>query len=313
MACTHSCRGVAVLLALLLLGVEPTARADEPSLAFRSAPVHLARALEIDVPVQRCDFADDPEGGLPHPGTFEVSVAGFEIAIQGRQTGLGCFTGQSTSFKPVTIATPALQPGFYRVRYTLTIDGAGVQLQLSAVYEVPSAPEPVDEIAPVFEFWNEAFNHYFLTAFADESVTLQSGRYASWRPILKPIDTQARFGFWMSPAPERVPLHRFFTNAFGPRSSHFYTADTVEYAAVRVNPHWTYEGIAGYVLPPPALGQVCTEGKPLYRYYNDGDSGAPNHRFVTSIPHRNRMNFYHSRLWLLEGVVACVLDIEPRN
>jgi hypothetical protein len=81
---------------------------------------------------------------------------------------------------------------------------------------------------------------------------------------------------------------------------------------VQANPHWTYEGIAGYVLPAPAPGQVCTEGKPLYRYYNDGDGGAPNHRFVTSIAHHDRMGYYRSRPWLLEGVVACVPDIEPR-
>lgn len=51
---------------------------------------------------------------------------------------------------------------------------------------------------------------------------------------------------------------RFFTTAFAPKSSHFYTADPVECDGVKQNPDWQYEKVAFYIAVPTA--GVCAAG-----------------------------------------------------
>jgi hypothetical protein len=49
-----------------------------------------------------------------------------------------------------------------------------------------------------------------------------------------------------------------------------------------VNPNWQYEKIAFYIQVP--TNGVCAAGTvPVYRLYNNGMTGAPNHRFTTSV------------------------------
>jgi hypothetical protein len=76
---------------------------------------------------------------------------------------------------------------------------------------------------------------------------------------------------------------------FAPRSSHFYTPFASVGAAVKANPDWSFEGeVLG--VPVPNLAGACPAGTvPVYRLYNNGQTGAPNHRYTTSPAIREQM------------------------
>ena len=96
---------------------------------------------------------------------------------------------------------------------------------------------------------------------------------------------------------------RFFTTAVAPKSSHFYTADPAECEVVKANPNWQYEKIAFYVVPVFGEMWLCRDGRGVYRMYNDGMTGAPNHRYTTDSAVYEE--FTSARGWLPEGVRFC--------
>ena len=97
---------------------------------------------------------------------------------------------------------------------------------------------------------------------------------------------------------------RFFTTPgnFGVKSSHFYTANADECAGVKLNPNWIYEKIAFFDAVPKS-GICPNETLPVYRLYNNGMTGAPNHRFTTSLAIHD--DFVQNRGWTSEGVRFC--------
>ena len=105
-----------------------------------------------------------------------------------------------------------------------------------------------------------------------------------------------------------MPTCRFFSTGFAPKSSHFYTPLATECAAVKTNPNWLYEGIVFYMRLHDNDGRCVWGTTPLYRLYNNGMGGAPNHRYTTSPLVRNQML---TAGWEFEGdvntmVFACV-------
>jgi serine protease len=118
------------------------------------------------------------------------------------------------------------------------------------------------------------------------------------------VRTGAGFNAYDAQAAGTVPVCRFFTTPghFGTRSSHFYTADADECAGLKFNPDWIYEKIAFYIAVPTA--GVCPAGTlPVYRAYNHGQTGAPNHRFTTSLATYNQ--FTTQLGWDPEGIRFC--------
>ena len=150
----------------------------------------------------------------------------------------------------------------------------------------------------VVEYHHTVFDHYFMTADPDEIAGLDGGAYGgvfqrTGREFL------ARDG----PVPGTVDVCRFFTTPgnFGVKSSHFYTADVPECEGLKLNPNWIYEKIAFFIFLPVA-GE-CSFTTKVYRLYNDGQTGAPNHRFTTSESIYN--DFDLNRGWTGEGVRFC--------
>ena len=84
---------------------------------------------------------------------------------------------------------------------------------------------------------------------------------------------------------------RFFSTAFAPKSSHFYAPLGVECNAVKQNPNWSFEGETFIVEVPDDGGYgFCPPGTaPVYRLYNNGQGGAPNHRYTTRLAVRSQM------------------------
>ena len=147
------------------------------------------------------------------------------------------------------------------------------------------------------EYFHNGFGHYFMTADADEIAGLDGGAFGGvfsrTGQTLKGRD---------GPANGAVPVCRFFTVTFAPKSSHFYTADPVECEGLKSNPNWQYEKIAFFIAVPKA--GVCPQDTvPVLRLYNDGMTGAPNHRFTTSQAIHD--DFVQNRGWTSEGVRFC--------
>ena len=91
---------------------------------------------------------------------------------------------------------------------------------------------------------------------------------------------------------------RFFSTAFGAKSSHFYTPDAPECDVVKANPNWQFEA-RGVPRPDPAFDGSCPANTiPVYRMYNNGQGGAPNHRYTTELAVRNAMLALG---WIAEG------------
>ena len=158
-----------------------------------------------------------------------------------------------------------------------------------------ASPAPVR----VVEYFNANFGHYFMTADPDEIAALDAGAFGGAF-----VRTGQQFFARNGPVGGTAEVCRFFTVAFAPKSSHFYTADPAECAGLKQNPDWQYEKIAFYI-PVPTAG-VCAAGTvPVYRLYNNGMTGAPNHRFTTNVAIYD--DFRLNRGWTGEGIRFCAL------
>jgi hypothetical protein len=127
------------------------------------------------------------------------------------------------------------------------------------------------------EYFHAEFGHYFVSAFAEDQAALDSGMLKGW------ARTGESFVVDTTGGGDLLPVCRFFSATFAPKSSHFYTPIASECESLKQGQVWTYEGIAFQVTLPDARG-ACPTGLPvLYRLYNDGMSGAPNHRYTTRV------------------------------
>lgn len=138
-------------------------------------------------------------------------------------------------------------------------------------------------VTAAVEYFHEGLGHYFVTAFDTEVAALDGGAIAGWRR------TGAAFDVESAAAAGLQPVGRYFSTRFGTRSSHFYTASTAEDAAVRASPDWQFEAVAFHVAVPAVDGGCAAGTRPVYRLYNAGHDGAPNHRYTTDLAVRTAM------------------------
>jgi hypothetical protein len=137
----------------------------------------------------------------------------------------------------------------------------------------------------VVEYLHAGFGHYFITSFTGEIDALDSGRVAGW------ARTGRTFKAYTASNGNQRAVCRFFTAAFPPKSSHFYTSNSDECVSLRANNRdWQYEADSFWVQPADAvLGSCPTGTEAIYRLYNNGQSGAPNHRYTNSSALRTQM------------------------
>jgi YVTN family beta-propeller protein len=152
------------------------------------------------------------------------------------------------------------------------------------------------------EFHHAGFDHYFHTASNPETRVLQDGVFGTaWKA------TQEFWRVYTAAGPGLVPVCRFFSTGFDPKSSHFYTPYAQECADLKNGNVWHFEEISYYVALPDDTG-ACKPGfEELYRLYNDGQGGAPNHIYTPSRATRDAMK---AKGWIPEGtgpqnVFAC--------
>jgi len=165
-----------------------------------------------------------------------------------------------------------------------------------------SSPPPQSVVTAV-EYVNQLWGFYFVTAVPSEIDALDSGAFDwAWQR------TGETFHVWPAFVDGSAPMCRFFSDAFAPRSTHVYTPFDAECTSLKANPAWTFEGIAFYVALPDANGRCAPGTVPLYRAYNNGIGGAPNHRFTIDFATLQQMI---AAGWSFEGngnteVFACV-------
>lgn len=143
------------------------------------------------------------------------------------------------------------------------------------------------------EYHHAGWNYYFVTAFADEIAVLDGGAFGgAWKR------TGQSFPAWTSATEGTSAVCRFFSTGFAPRSSHFYTPLPAECDAVKGNRDWQYEAIAFHLRTTDGTGQCPPSTAPLYRLYNNGAGGAPNHRYTSS---RTTFDQMRAEGWVPEG------------
>ena len=150
-------------------------------------------------------------------------------------------------------------------------------------------------MSTVVEYHHAEFNHYFITNIGAEIQALDGGTFAGWsrtgRTFKAYTGTNGNINI--------APVCRFFTVAFPPKSSHFYTGISAECAGLRSNSDWQYEAQAFWVQSANATTGICPSGtSAVYRLYNNGMSGAPNHRYTTDPGVRADMM---AKGWVPEG------------
>lgn len=148
-------------------------------------------------------------------------------------------------------------------------------------------------VVDAVEFYHAGFGHYFLTASPDEAAALDAGTtIKGW--------TRTGYSFKVqgSTVTGYTPICRFFSTNFSPKSSHFYTPSTTECASVKQNPNWQFEGNAFYVQMAATDGSCPAGNGKVYRLYNNGQGGAPNHRYTDNLTVRSQMI---AQGWIPEG------------
>jgi hypothetical protein len=169
--------------------------------------------------------------------------------------------------------------------------GTGSPQSIVATGTGSAAPPPPGQKVAVIEDYHAAFNHYFVTAIPDEITKLDNGTFVGW------ARTGKQFNVYAAATASTFPVCRFFSTNFAPKSSHFYTPNVAECAGLKANPDWQFEAEVFQMLTSP--DGTCPGGTvPVYRLYNNGGSGAPNHRYTTEPQTKALMV---GQAWIPEG------------
>jgi len=155
------------------------------------------------------------------------------------------------------------------------------------------------------EYYHAAFDHYFVTAIADEITKLDNGTFVGWARTGKQFKVYTAAGTGLS------GVCRFFSTSFNPKSSHFYTADANECTVVKANKDWTFEDVVFYVPVPTAVGSCPIGTMPVFRLYNNGQGAAPNHRLTIDTAVRDAM-MAKPIPWIPEGFGVGVTMCSPQ-
>jgi hypothetical protein len=139
-----------------------------------------------------------------------------------------------------------------------------------------SAASAQQRISTAVEYFHAGFGHYVVTADQEEIDNLDTGALSGW------ARTGEGFNVYPSAATDVAPVCRFFTTAFPPSSSHFYAPRGLGCEGTLTNPSWQFEGDVFHMSIPDATGRCPSGTQPVYRLYNNGQGGAPNHRFTMS-------------------------------
>ena len=149
-------------------------------------------------------------------------------------------------------------------------------------------PKPLRERQAV-EYLHAGYGHYFFTVDPEEIANLDTSIPAAW------ARTGRTFEVWDENDGTLSLVCRFWSDpSYAPKSSHAYSPYTHECETLKAGSVWRFERDAFFLRMPEGTpgARTCAGGsRPLYRAYNNGITGAPNHRYTPDVA-------------LLDGVVA---------
>ena len=214
-------------------------------------------------------------GIVDHEQRGGIRVVSVDVHDRGRRrrcTFSVTFTPSAVGMRSATITVISNGTGNPQ---TIAVSGSGLGARAT----------PPATTATAIEYYHQAFDHYFITAIADEITKLDNGTFVGW----------ARTGksFKVYPVTTATGLNtvcRFFSTAFGPKSSHFYTTyPEPECTMVKSNPNWQFEAetCSSFRRRPSTATARSTRSRST-AMYNNGQGAAPNHRYTTDLAVRAR-------------------------
>jgi hypothetical protein len=240
----------------------------------------------------RIDFGVVPVGGasaartvtMRNHGNAPLTIHGVGINSLRVTRDDGCPMasilppGESCSIS--VIARPTMVFAYTDMLTVSTSDGP---YRIELAYAGTDGPVATPPVVQLVEYFHAAFGHYFVTHIVDEIAKLDDGTFAGWTRTGRTINA------WTTPGPNTAAVCRFFSAAFTPKSSHFYTSFASECELVKRDASWLFEGQVFHVGVPDAQGGCAAGTQRVFRLYNKGQSGAPNHRFTTDAALRTLM------------------------
>jgi hypothetical protein len=214
------------------------------------------------------------------------------------------YLGTSVPTFPGTLAL-AFPPLDDPVLVIECLQASGEFTEIDQVGYACFAAPPPSFLGTAVEYYNTALDHYFFTPDAKEQTAIDAGAVgATW------IRTGKTFPVIIGPGcriASEDGLHYVYRFAGEPNigpNSHFFTVSQDECAVVRDRTewHWIFEGVSFWASEP--VDGTCPTGmQTLYRAYNNGKGGEPNHRYATDHAVIDTMV---AQGWVEEGVAICV-------
>jgi hypothetical protein len=231
--------------------------------------------FEVSIPFPAGLTADDFVGIYPK----------LTLALSASSSGGGLQTSSAEAMNSFTVTGFRVfnASGVQVTGFTMTPGGY--------IKELPPLPTGV---ARAVEYYNASYGFYFITSLPQEIADLDSGKTPGW------LRTGESFNVYTSGGGNLAAVCRFY-GVFGAKSSHFYAPRGLGCEALLPpNPPsvWTYEGNVFFTFIPDSNGGCPAGNIPVYRLYNNGQGGAPNHRFTTNASVQVQMI---GEGWIAEG------------
>lgn len=244
-------------------------------------------------------------GGIP-PGSYPLATTSF--SSYDASTGLG---NANSSFSPYAPPPPGT---YYLAMIILGSQGPTSAVNVYGVWNFPGpvhldAAAPLSAVVDVVEYYDAALDHYFMTPLPQEIALCDAGQApcTGWKATGHTFDAYPVGG-----EPDgSVAVCRFYNDSYAQTSSHFYAnvGGACE-ATLQQFPDWRLETSDLFGTDVPDADGGCGDGfAPVYRLFNDGMGGAPNHRFTTDLAVRARMI---SAGWIPEGAGIGVVMCAPQ-
>ena len=252
-----------------------------------------AREIGTQAAPQQIVFRNDG-AGVVHP-TFVITadaaphcdgaalapVCANELALSRQSFAVAASDCETMAAGDTCALEVAFTPrGTFATRAKLEYrDADGVAVQSIALDGSGVPPLADGDRTLAIEYFDAGLGHYFVTPLASEQAVLDSGAIGGWQ----------RTGEWFvayragqGAAAGANPVCRYYGRPEAGLDSHFYSASSVECAAVaqRFPQAWILESneLFGIGLPDATSG-ACASGQPIYRLWNAGASSS--HRYTT--------------------------------
>lgn len=259
-------------------------------------------ALKLDATASKPSWPDQPTGSdqittADRPGSDDIeigaevnlppyldSTATVDVDLRILLSAIADIAPAGGALQTATAAAKARLTSF-SVLDAVGVQVTGFQLRNSGKALTERGTPPLPLLLAV-EYFNASFGHFFISANPTEIKGLDAG--TAWRR------TGEMFTVYATPGEGRVGVCRFFgqfPQPSGPaKSSHFYALRGLGCEALLQNPGpWQYEGDVFFMPPPDANGACPAGSRPVYRLYNNGMGGAPNHRFTVNLETQGEM------------------------